>query len=204
MPRLRLLVARPAVRVPPVFLIGRQPVHAVPAQNAMHRGTRDRQAVKPLQVIGNLARAEVVVLPEVEDLADDLCRRRPRRAVRRPGPVRQSGITVLVIPPSPFVERLSGNPEMPAGARHVAGTSRPPGASSGASWLTAFALISSSGLHSKVFRLRKESWSVTSVLGFHTKKLVRSRETPACRRWALVLLLVPFKLRGPDGAIIRM
>jgi hypothetical protein len=40
MPRLRLLVARPAVRVPPVLLIGRQPVHAVLAQDAMHRGAR--------------------------------------------------------------------------------------------------------------------------------------------------------------------
>src|SRR5262245_12532461 len=37
MPRLRLLIARPAVGVAPVFLIGRQPIHAVLAQNAMHR-----------------------------------------------------------------------------------------------------------------------------------------------------------------------
>ena len=121
MPRLRLLVARPAVRVPPVLLIRRQPVHAVPAQNAMHGGTRHREAVKPLQIIGNLARAEVVVLPEVEDLAHDLWRRRPRGVVRRPGPVRQSGITVLVIPLPPLVERLPGDREMPAGARHIAG-----------------------------------------------------------------------------------
>ena len=157
MPRLRLLVARPAVRVPPVLLIRRQPVHAVPAQNAMHGGTGHRQAVKPLQIIGNLPRAEVVVLPEVEDLAHDLCRRRPRGVVRRPGPVRQSGITVLVIPLSPLVERLPGNPEMPAGARDIAGTRRPPGAPSGASWLTAVALTSSSGPQSKVFRLRRRA-----------------------------------------------
>ena len=38
MPRLRLLVARPAVRVPPVLVVGRQPVHAMPGQNAMHGG----------------------------------------------------------------------------------------------------------------------------------------------------------------------
>ena len=119
---LRLLVARPAVRVPPVLLVGGQPVHAVPAQNAMHGGIGHRHAVKPLQIIGNLARAEVVVLPEVEDLAHDLRRRGPRRAVRRPGAVRQSGITVLVIPLSPLVERLAGNAEMPTGPRDIAGT----------------------------------------------------------------------------------
>jgi hypothetical protein len=39
----------------------------------------------------------------------------------RPSPVGQSGITVFVMAPSPFIERLSGNPEVPAGARHVAG-----------------------------------------------------------------------------------
>src|SRR5262245_57529616 len=37
MARLRLLIARPAVGVASVFLIGRLPVHAVLAQNAMHR-----------------------------------------------------------------------------------------------------------------------------------------------------------------------
>jgi hypothetical protein len=42
------------VRVATVFLIGRQPVHAVLAQNAMHGRTGDREAVKPLQIIGNL------------------------------------------------------------------------------------------------------------------------------------------------------
>ena len=41
MPRLRLLVARPAVRVPPVLVVGRQPVHAMPGQNAMHGGAGD-------------------------------------------------------------------------------------------------------------------------------------------------------------------
>ena len=52
---------------------------------------------------------------------DDLCRRGTRRAMRRSSPVRQSQITVLVIPLAPLVERLAGNREMPAGPRHVAG-----------------------------------------------------------------------------------
>ena len=106
MPRLRLLVARPAVRVPPVLLVGRQPVHAVTAQDAMHGGAGHRHAVKPLQIIGNLARAEVVVLPEVEDLADHLHRCCSRGVVRRAGAIRQSCVAVLLIPLAPLVECL--------------------------------------------------------------------------------------------------
>ena len=78
--------------------------------------------MKPLQLIANLARAKVVMLPKEEDLAHHLRRRRPRGAVRRPGPVRQSGITVLVVPLAPLVEGLSGNADMPAGARHIVST----------------------------------------------------------------------------------
>jgi hypothetical protein len=107
MPRLRLLVARPAVRVAPVLLVGGQPVHPVPLQNAVHRGAGHRHAMKPFEIIGNLARPEVVVLPEVQYLAHDLGWRRPWGAMRRPSPVGQSGVTVLVIPLSPLIERLS-------------------------------------------------------------------------------------------------
>jgi hypothetical protein len=121
MPRLRFLVARPAVRVTPVFLVRRQPVHAVLAQNAMHRRRSDGEVVKPLQIIGNLARAEVIVLAEVEDFTDNVWRRRPRRAMRDCGSVGQSGITVGVVPLAPFVKRLPGNGEMPARSRHVPG-----------------------------------------------------------------------------------
>jgi hypothetical protein len=39
---LRLLVARPAVRMPAVFLVRWQAVHAVLAQNAMNGGAGDR------------------------------------------------------------------------------------------------------------------------------------------------------------------
>jgi hypothetical protein len=42
--------------------------------------------------------------------------------MRRPCPISQSGITVLAVAPVPFVERLAGNPEMPAGARHIPGS----------------------------------------------------------------------------------
>src|SRR4030095_13951469 len=109
MPRLRFLVARPAVRVPAVLLVRWQPVHAVPLQNAMHRGAGHRHAVETCEIVGNLARPEVVmlpeiegvVLPEIEDLAHDLGRGAPTGSARRPSPVGQSGVTVLVIPLSP-------------------------------------------------------------------------------------------------------
>ena len=111
--------------------------------------------MKPLQIVGNLPWPKVVVLPEVEDLAHDLGRRRPRGAVWRSGPVRQSCITVLKIALSPFVKRLTGNAEVPAGPRDVAGALC--AAAAAASGLIAVARNSSSRLHSKVFRLRRES-----------------------------------------------
>ena len=73
-----------------MLLIGRQPVHPVLAQNAMHGRRGDRQLVKALQVVGDLARAEVVVLPQVQNLADDLRRRGSWRPVRRARPVAQA------------------------------------------------------------------------------------------------------------------
>jgi hypothetical protein len=48
----------------------------------------------------------MVVLPQMQDLADDISRRCVRRAARRPGSIGESGITVFVISLSPFVERL--------------------------------------------------------------------------------------------------
>ena len=56
----------------------------------MHRGRRDRDLVKALQVVGDHARPEVIVLPQVQDLADDLARRGARRPVRRPRPIAQA------------------------------------------------------------------------------------------------------------------
>jgi hypothetical protein len=61
--------------------------------------------VKPFQIIGNLAGAEVVVLPQVENLADHIRRGRVRTAM---GPLRsiaQAGVSVLS-EAFPFVERL--------------------------------------------------------------------------------------------------
>jgi hypothetical protein len=109
----RLLVTRPAVRVPPILLIRRQPVHAVLAQNAVHGRTSHRQAVKAIQIIGNLSWAELVVLSQIQNLADDVGRSGPGRVMRCPSSVGESAITVLGVALSPFVERLSRNPKVP-------------------------------------------------------------------------------------------
>ena len=101
---LRLLVALPALPVRSVLLIRREPRHAVPRQDAVHRGYRDRDLVEARQVRGDATCSEVVVLPQIEDLADDLTRRRARRAMRRPRTIAQADVPVLGAPPFPFVE----------------------------------------------------------------------------------------------------
>ena len=116
---LRLLVPLPALRVRAMLLIGRQPAHPVSAQNAMHRRRCDGEAVKALQVGRNPGGAEVIALPEVQNLADDLAPCRPGRAVRRPSPIVQTGLAVGFVAPFLLVEGLPGNPEMAAGASHV-------------------------------------------------------------------------------------
>jgi hypothetical protein len=42
-------IASSDARAAGTLLIDRQPIHAVPAQNAMHRGTGNRQPVKPFR-----------------------------------------------------------------------------------------------------------------------------------------------------------
>ena len=84
MPRLRLFIALPSLRVGAMFLIRRQPVHPVAEQNAVYRRHGQNDVVKPLEVVPDPPRAEVVVLAQVERLTDDVLRKRPGRA-QRPG-----------------------------------------------------------------------------------------------------------------------
>ena len=48
-----------------MFLAARQAIHAVPHQDAVHGGDRQRLVMKALQVVGDFARAEMVGLAEV-------------------------------------------------------------------------------------------------------------------------------------------
>jgi hypothetical protein len=114
MPGLRLLIALPAFTVRLVLLIRGQPRHPMPRQDAMHRRDGDRDLMKALQVRRDPAGAEMIVLAEVEDLADHVAGRRAGRAPWRSGAIAQAAIAVLGVPPLPFVEGLAGNPKSPA------------------------------------------------------------------------------------------
>src|SRR5262249_5410240 len=117
---LRLLVPLPALRVLAILLICRKAIHAVLEQKAVHSCASDGNAMEALQVVGDFARAEMVVLPEIQNLAYDVGRRRVRAAKRRSWPIRQASVAVLVVALLPLVEGLSGNAEVPAGARDIA------------------------------------------------------------------------------------
>ena len=114
-----------------MLLIGRQSVQAVPDQDAVHRWTRRRRLlVKALQIVGDLARAEVIVLPEVQDLADDFRRRGASATGAACWVDRQARRAVRVKPPLPPIERLPRNAKMPARAgdvpRHAPGLLQSP------------------------------------------------------------------------------
>jgi hypothetical protein len=72
MARLRLLIPFPALVVWRVLLIRWQPVRAVPAENPMHRGTGNRHLVEAFEISSDPPRPEVILLPQIQDLAHDL------------------------------------------------------------------------------------------------------------------------------------
>jgi hypothetical protein len=88
-------------------------------QDPMHRRNGDRDPMKPVQVRRNPASAEVIVLTQIENFADDLLRGGPRRSPRRPRSVAQAGIPVLGVASLPFVEGFPGQPESPAHPRDI-------------------------------------------------------------------------------------
>jgi hypothetical protein len=69
---LALLVALPPLGVSAMLLIRGEPVYTVPHQDAMHGRQRHDDAVKAPQVIRDSPWAEVMVLAQVQDLADDV------------------------------------------------------------------------------------------------------------------------------------
>lgn len=96
MARLRFFIAAPACRVRSRPLIRRQPRHPVSRHDPMHGGGRDRDLMQALEIGRDAPRAKMVLLPEVQDFADDLGRRGPREAVRHPRPIAQADLVMLV------------------------------------------------------------------------------------------------------------
>jgi hypothetical protein len=116
-----LFVSLPACFEGPMLLICRESVQAMTTQDAVDWRLGNRLAVESLQIVGNSARAEVVMHAQVQDLADDLPWRGSGRAMWGPRPVPQPCPTVFVVAPFPFVKRLAGNPKVSTGVGHIPG-----------------------------------------------------------------------------------
>jgi len=116
--RLRFLIALPPFPVGTILLVRRQPMQLVATQNAMDRGHRDRPLVEALEVVGDSPRAKVILLPQIQNLADDVLRRRSRTTLGYSRPVAQRCVAPFGVPLPPFVEGLPGNAKMPAGVGH--------------------------------------------------------------------------------------
>lgn len=137
----------------------------------MHRRAGDREAMKSLQIISNLARPEVVVLPHGYRIVLTTSALSPAAISAVLGPDR-------INPPSHRAHyaaaatcRTSSVRFRRVGrcARHSR-HSWPPGVASAASSSTAFALNSSSGLHLRFLGLEAEL-DVTSVPWFRKENL---------------------------------
>ena len=104
----RLLVALPTVGRGACSAASRQPVHVEAFEDPPHPRRADRDVVVALQVHRDLARPEVIVLAQVDDLADDLGLGRVRRVQRRRGTVPQAVLAELLVAAEPLVEGLAG------------------------------------------------------------------------------------------------
>jgi hypothetical protein len=102
-----------------MLLIGRESIQTMPLQDAMYRGTSDLDAMEPVQIRGNAGRPEVVVLAQIQDLADDLPRRRAGRALRRTGSIPEASVAVLGVSPFPLVERFPRDSKPTADSRDI-------------------------------------------------------------------------------------
>ena len=119
-----LLVALPALRVRPILLVRWKPVYPVTQEDAMHRRHGQRLLVKSAQVVRDLTGAKVIVLPQIQSLADDLARRGRGRPIRSARPVPQTGLALRVKPTFPSVVGLARDPEPPTCRRDIPGTGR--------------------------------------------------------------------------------
>lgn len=77
--------------------------------------------VVPLQIHRDLGRAEVIVLPEIQDLADDLGFGGMWTDERSAGAVAKAVEAELLVTAEPAVVRMPGDAEVAAGHGNVAG-----------------------------------------------------------------------------------
>src|SRR5215211_134669 len=116
-----LLIALPAPLVALVALGSREPVQAETLEDPPHARVRDGDVVVAGQVHRDLGRPEVVVLAQVDDLADDLGAGLVGADPGSAGPVAQPVQAEFVVAAAPFVERLPADAVVAAGQGDVAG-----------------------------------------------------------------------------------
>jgi hypothetical protein len=104
-----------------VTLGGGQAVELEPLEDAPDPGVADLHLVVALEVHGDLGRAEVVVLAQVDDLAHDLAAGGVGADLGPMGAVPEPVQAVGVIAAAPGVEALAADAVVAAGQRHVAG-----------------------------------------------------------------------------------
>src|SRR5688572_23638857 len=127
--------------------------------------------MKALEVVGDPAWPEVILLAQIEDLAHHSGRGSPRRAMGRPRAIGQACFPELVKTALPFVERCPRDTEIPTGSRDLAWfvTSRPQDLQSPRGKPRLLCLRRHSLL--QVDRLEKRAECVTLLLGFHTWRI---------------------------------
>jgi hypothetical protein len=117
----RLLIALAPSVVALVALGGGQAVELQPLEDAPHAGVAELDVVVALEVHGDPGRAEVVVLAQVDDLADHFGAGGVGADVGAVGAVPEPVQAVGVVAAAPGVEALAADAVVAAGQGHVAG-----------------------------------------------------------------------------------
>jgi len=115
------LVAFPPTVVAFVALRGRQPVHIEAFEDAPHAGLAYLHVVVALEVHLDFARSEVIVLPQVDDLSDDIDVRRVGAGLRPLRPISQALDTFSLEASQPPVVGLPADAVVATRRRHVPG-----------------------------------------------------------------------------------
>jgi hypothetical protein len=118
-PRLWLLVSMPGAACRLALLIGRQAVHPITDQDAVHRGSSHVYVMKAVEIAVDPGRSKSVTLPQIQDFGDHITGCCARKVRRRSRPIAQAGVTVAFVPGSPFIVGFAGETEMPANLSHA-------------------------------------------------------------------------------------
>ena len=112
MTRLASLVPLPALLVGSMFLTCGQSTQAIALQDSVNRGSGDFYLMISMQVGSDSRRTKVVVLPQVENLADRLFGSLTGAILGPPWSITEAGLAMGLVPSQPLVESLPRDPEI--------------------------------------------------------------------------------------------